>query len=67
VNIRLDFDNAQARWVAVNATAAGAFTWTGPAPAGSKVIDAIASFEGNRKFGSSRSNGIRMTAFPILH
>lgn len=67
VSIRIDFDNAQPNWVSVNATAAGVFTWTGPAHAGSRVITAVARFQGNQKFGSSVSNEVRLTAFPIVN
>jgi len=67
VRIRLDFEKHQARWVSVNATPAGDFSWTGPAPADSRVLYAIAAFEGNRKFGSSVSAQLVLTAYPLLH
>ena len=66
VSIRIDADNAQPNWVSVNATAAGVFTWKGPAHTGSRVISAVARFQGNQKFGSSVSNEARLNAFPIV-
>jgi hypothetical protein len=67
VSLRLDFDNTQPTWVSVVATAAGTYAWSGKAPVGSRSLDAVATFEGNRKFGASRSDTLRLMAYPILH
>jgi hypothetical protein len=53
--------------VSVATTAAGTYAWSGKAPLGSRSLDAVAMFEGNRKFGASRSDTLRLTAYPILH
>jgi hypothetical protein len=55
LRIRLAFDNQQSRWVVVPLPAGGTFAWSGPAPAGSFGLDAVAAFEGNRKYGAARS------------
>lgn len=67
VSLRLDFDNAQPTWVSVAATAAGTYAWAGKAPLGSRSLDVVASFEGNRKFGTSRSDTLQLTAYPVIH
>jgi hypothetical protein len=66
VHIRLDFENQQARWVTVACAPDGTFTWSGHAPENSRMLEAIAWFEGNRKFSSSRSNAIKLDAPPVI-
>lgn len=66
VQIRLDFQNQQARWVPVAVAGGGKFIWKGHAPANSFVLDGIAYFEGNRKFGSSRSDPVEVKHPPII-
>lgn len=65
--LRLDFQGQQPRWVAVAVGADGTFAWNGNPPAGSFVVEAVAWFEGNRKFGPSRSNALTLKPPPILH
>ena len=67
VRIRLDYQGNQAIWVSTHASPIGEFTWTGTAPTGSGILYAIASFEGNRKFASSLSDQLMLTAYPLLH
>lgn len=66
VHIRIDFDGHQARWHTVPASANGKFTWSGAAPDDSFVVEAVAWYEGNRKFGSSRSNVAKVAHPPII-
>ena len=66
VQIRQDFENQLPRWVAVTAVPGGEFTWTGSAPTNAFVLEAVAWFEGNRKFGSSRSNTAKVTPPPVI-
>jgi hypothetical protein len=53
--------------VTVSASAGGKFTWAGHAPTGSFALEAIAWYEGNRKFSSSRSNVAKVVHPPIVH
>jgi hypothetical protein len=65
VYIRLDYKIQQAKWVKTSVTANGKFTWNGPAT-GSSPLEAIAWFEGNRKFGASRSAPVKVYSPPIV-
>ena len=66
VHIRLDFENQQARWVTVDCAPGGTFTWSGRPPQNSRVLEAIAWFEGNRNFSSSQSNAIKLNAPTVI-
>jgi hypothetical protein len=66
VYIRLGFGNHQASWVSVSLAANGTFSWSGKAPSDSFSLDTLARFEGNRKFGSSKSNPLRITPPPVI-
>jgi hypothetical protein len=66
LRIRLAFDNQQSRWVFVPLTAGGTFEWSGPAPAGSFGLDAVAVFEGNRKYGEARSAPVDLAPPPAI-
>lgn len=65
IHIRLDYKDQHARWVKTTVKAGGKFAWNGPA-AGSSPLEAIAWFEGNRKFGSSRSGPAKAFSPPIV-
>lgn len=66
VRIRLDFPKYQAFWVEVSAQPGGKFTWTGQPMGDGTKLQAVAWFEGNRKFGSSRSNLLDLFPPPII-
>jgi hypothetical protein len=64
--IRLDFAGKQARWETLAVAPGGKFSWSGHAPSDSFVVDAVAWFEGNRNFGSSRSNEVTIKHPPVI-
>ncbi len=66
IRIRLAFSNQQSRWVTVPLTSAGTFSWSDHAPAGSGELNAVARFEGNRKFGAAHSNPYDLRPPPPL-
>jgi hypothetical protein len=66
LRLRLAFDNQQARWVDVSMTSTGAFTWSEHVPRDSSALNAVAWFEGNRKFGSSRSLPVDLNKPPPI-
>ena len=66
VRIRLDFENQQARWITVDCASDGTFTWSGHPSENSRILEAIARFEGNRKFRSSLSNAVKLNAPPVI-
>lgn len=67
VHIRVDFQNHQARWVTTSLAPGGHFSWNEIAPADSFMLEGTVWFEGNRKFGSSRSQPIKVSAPPVIH
>lgn len=66
-NLRVDFQNHQARWISVALTGVGTFSWTGHAPNDSYSVDAVARFSGNRKFGATLSNLVNLSHPPIIN
>lgn len=66
LRIRLAFDNQQASWVVAPLTAGGTFAWSGPAPAGSFGLNAVALFEGNRKYAVARSAPVNLGPPPVI-
>ena len=66
MHLRLAFDNQQVRWVTVSIMTSSAFAWSEFAPKGSTSLNVIAWFEGNRKFGSSRSAPIDLNPPPPI-
>jgi hypothetical protein len=66
LSLRLGFDNQQSFWTTVPMSPVGAFSWSGQAPAGSSALDAVANFEGNRKFGNSRSAPVQLRPPPPI-
>ncbi|MEP6714209.1 MAG: hypothetical protein ABJC09_01465 [Terriglobia bacterium] len=66
LRIRQAFDNQQAVWRDATLMPNGTFAWSGHAPAGSSALDAVAWFEGNRKFGASRSAPVDLSPPPPI-
>jgi hypothetical protein len=64
LRIRQAFDNQQSVWRDATLMPNGTFAWSGHAPAGSSALDAVAWFEGNRKFGASRSEPVDLSPPP---
>jgi hypothetical protein len=64
VRLRLDFQNQQPEWLSLQVAPGGAFGWTGYSPPHSFTLGAVAWFDGNRSFGSSRSNDLHLTPPP---
>jgi hypothetical protein len=64
--VRLAFANHQAAWIPVTLAANGKFSWTGKAPTDSFDFDTLARFEGNRRFGSSKSAPLHLKPPPII-
>jgi hypothetical protein len=64
LRIRQAFDNQQSVWRDATLMPNGTFAWSGHAPAGSSALDAVAWFEGNRKFGASRSAPVDLSPPP---
>ncbi len=61
LRIRLAFDGKQSYWVSAPLSASGTFAWSGLAPSGSSALNAVALFDGNRKYSLSRSAPLDLT------
>ncbi len=66
VRVRVEFDGQQPVWKEATLGSGGSFSWSGAAPQGSAIADAVAWFEGNRTFGAARSAPAHVERPPVL-